>query len=424
MMLIPKKFRLLWNQFLKSYTFYGFNSKKSIVFFGIFIESVYFCIIETKNNDMIKRYLESIIEERMGHGKAIVLFGARQVGKTTMLKNLMAGRDDVLWLNGDEQDVRNLFENVSSTMLKTIIGKKSVVVIDEAQRISDIGIGIKLITDNISDVQVLATGSSSFDLSNKVNEPLTGRKIEYWMYPLSFGELVEHHGLLEEKRLLAHRLIYGSYPDVINNVGDERMILTELANSYLYKDILMFDKIKKSDKLVKLLQALALQMGSEVSYNELAQTCGLDPKTVESYVTLLEQSYIIFRLGSFSRNLRNELKFARKIYFWDCGIRNAVIGNYQMLESRLDTGALFENYMVAERLKRLRYEKSYAKSYFWRSKLKQEIDYIEEMDGQLAAVEFKWNPNRKAAMPLSFSRSYPDVDFKVVTRDNFETYLL
>lgn len=373
---------------------------------------------------MINRYLESIIEGRMGQGKAIVLFGARQVGKTTMLKNLLARRDDVLWLNGDEQDVRNLFENVSSTMLKTIIGKKSVVVIDEAQRISDIGIGIKLITDNIPDVQVLATGSSSFDLSNKINEPLTGRKMEYWMYPLSFGELVEHHGLLEEKRLLAHRLIYGSYPDVINNVGDERMILTELANSYLYKDILMFDKIKKSDKLVKLLQALAFQMGSEVSYNELAQTCGLDPKTVESYVTLLEQSYIIFRLGSFSRNLRNELKFARKIYFWDCGIRNAVIGNYQMLESRLDTGALFENYMVAERLKKLRYEKSYAKSYFWRSKLKQEIDYIEEMDGQLAAVEFKWNPNRKAAMPLSFSRYYPDVDFKVVTRDNFETFLL
>ena len=373
---------------------------------------------------MINRYLESIIAGRMGQGKAIVLFGARQVGKTTMLKNLLARRDDVLWLNGDEQDVRNLFENVSSTMLKTIIGKKSVVVIDEAQRIPDIGIGIKLITDNIPDVQVLATGSSSFDLSNKINEPLTGRKIEYWMYPLSFGELVEHHGLLEEKRLLAHRLIYGSYPDVINNVGDERMILTELANSYLYKDILMFDKIKKSDKLVKLLQALAFQMGSEVSYNELAQTCGLDPKTVESYVTLLEQSYIIFRLGSFSRNLRNELKFARKIYFWDCGIRNAVIGNYQMLESRLDTGALFENCMVAERLKKLRYEKSYAKSYFWRSKLKQEIDYIEEMDGQLAAVEFKWNPNRKAVMPLSFSRSYPDVDFKVVTRDNFETFLL
>lgn len=373
---------------------------------------------------MIKRILETTIRERLWQGKAIILFGARQVGKTTMLKKMLQGRDDVLWLNGDEQDVRNLFENASSTLLNTIIGKKKIVVIDEAQRITNIGLGIKLITDNIPDVQVVATGSSSFDLSNKINEPLTGRKMEYWMYPLSFGELVEHNGLLNEKRLLPHRLIYGSYPDVINNVGDERTVLSELANSYLYKDILMFDKIKKSDKLVKLLQALAFQMGSEVSYNELSQTCGLDPKTVENYVSLLEQSYIVFRLGSFSRNLRNELKFARKIYFWDCGIRNAVIGNYQMIENRMDTGALFENYIVAERLKKLHYEKSYAKSYFWRSKTKQEIDYIEDIDGQLSAVEFKWNPKRKAALPLSFSRSYPDVDFKVVTRENYESFLL
>mgnify|MGYP004668684909 FL=1 len=373
---------------------------------------------------MIKRILETTIQERLWHGKAIILFGARQVGKTTMLKKMLQGRDDVLWLNGDEQDVRNLFENASSTLLNKIIGKKKIVVIDEAQRITNIGLGIKLITDNISGVQVVATGSSSFDLSNKINEPLTGRKLEYWMYPLSFGELVEHNGLLDEKRLLPHRLIYGSYPDVINNAGDERMVLSELANSDLYKDILMFDKIKKSDKLLKLLQALAFQMGSEVSYNELAQTCGLDPKTIENYVSLLEQSYIVFRLGSFSRNLRNELKFARKIYFWDCGIRNAVIGNYQMIENRMDTGALFENYMVAERLKKLHYEKSYAKSYFWRSKTKQEIDYIEDIDGQLSAVEFKWNPKRKAALPLSFSRSYPDVDFKVVTRENYESFLL
>ncbi len=373
---------------------------------------------------MIKRTLEAAIQQRLWKGKAILLFGARQVGKTTMLKNLLQGRDDVLWLNGDEQDVRSLFNNTSSTMLSAIIGKKKVIVIDEAQRIADIGLGLKLITDNIPNVQVIATGSSSFDLSNKINEPLTGRKIDYWMYPLSFGELVEHNGLLEEKRLLPHRLIYGSYPDVINQVGDERLVLSELTDSYLYKDILTFDKIKKSDKLVKLVQALAFQMGSEVSYNELSQLCGLDPKTVESYVTLLEQSYIIFRLGSFSRNLRNELKFARKIYFWDCGIRNAVIGNYQMLENRMDTGALFENYMVSERLKKLRYEKSYAKSYFWRSKTKQEIDYIEDIDGQLSAVEFKWNPKRTATMPLSFSRSYENVDFKVVTRDNYESFLL
>ncbi len=373
---------------------------------------------------MIKRILEGTLQQRLWHGKAIILFGARQVGKTTILKDLFQGRDDVLWLNGDEQDVRRMFENASSTMLGTIIGKKKIVVIDEAQRIANIGLCIKLITDNIADVQVVATGSSAFDLSSKIKEPLTGRKLEYWMFPISFGELVEHHGLLEEKRLLSHRLVYGSYPDVVNNVGDERTVLTELADSYLYKDILMFDRIKKSDRLVKLLQALAFQIGSEVSYNELAQTCGLDPKTVESYVTLLEQSYIVFRLGSFSRNLRNELKFSRKIYFWDCGIRNAVIGNYQMVESRMDTGALFENYIVSERLKKLRYDKSYAKSYFWRSKTKQEIDYIEDIDGQLSAVEMKWNPNRKAALPLSFSRSYGDVDFKVVTRENYESFLL
>ena len=341
-----------------------------------------------------------------------------------MLKNLLLGRDDVLWLNGDEQDVRNLFESVSSTMLNAVVGKKKIVVIDEAQRIANIGLCLKLITDNIAGVQVIATGSSSFDLSNRISEPLTGRKLEYWMFPLSFGELADHVGLLEEKRLLAHRLVYGSYPDVVNNAGDERVVLTELADSYLYKDILMFDRIKKSDKLVKLLQALAFQIGSEVSYNELAQTCGLDPKTVEGYVTLLEKSYIVFRLGSFSRNLRNELKFSRKIYFWDCGIRNAVIGNYQMAESRMDTGALFENYIVAERLKKLRYGKSYAKSYFWRSKTKQEIDYVEDVDGQLYAVEIKWNPNRKAVLPPSFAKAYGDVDFKVVTRENYENFLL
>lgn len=372
---------------------------------------------------MIERLLQKAIEQRLGQGKAIIVFGARQVGKTTMLKNMLKEREDVLWMNGDEQDIRNLFENISSTRLKAIIGKNNIVVIDEAQRITDIGIGIKLITDNFPNVQVFATGSSSFDLSNKVREPLTGRKFEYYMFPLSFAELVEYNGLLEEKRLLTHRLIYGSYPDVVNNIGDERIVLNELADSYLYKDILMFDKIKKSEKLVKLLQALAYQIGSEVSYNELAQTCGIDPKTVESYVQLLEQSYIIFRLGSFSRNLRNELKFARKIYFWDCGIRNAIIGNYQEPEARLDTGALFENYIISERIKKLKYEKSYAQSYFWRTSAKQEIDYIEDIDGKISAFEFKWNPKRKAKVPLSFARSYPDAEFKVVTRDNYEEIL-
>lgn len=372
---------------------------------------------------MIKRTLEEYIKQKLWQGKAIILYGARQVGKTTMLKNMLQG-SDVLWLNGDEPDVRTLLGKASSTMLKNIIGKKKIVVIDEAQRIIDIGLCIKLITDNMQDVQIIASGSSSFDLSNKVNEPLTGRKYEYLMHPLSFGELVKYNGFLEEKRLLSIRLTYGCYPDVVTNVGEEKSVLKELADSYLYKDILTFDKIKKSEKLEKLLQALAFQMGSEVSYNELAQICGLDPKTVESYVLLLEQSYIVFRLGSFSRNLRNELKYSRKIYFWDCGIRNAIINNFQMAESRPDIGALFENYVIAERMKIQHYDKTYAKCYFWRTTAKQEIDYIEEANGKLSAYEFKWNPKKKVSVPLSFSNAYPDVEFKVITRDNVDDFLL
>lgn len=373
---------------------------------------------------MIDRILTKSIMERMWRGKAIIVFGARQVGKTTMVKEMLHGRDDVLWLNGDEPDVRNLFDGATSTLLKSIIGNKKIVVIDEAQRISDIGIYIKLIADNIPDIQVIATGSSSFDLSNKINEPLTGRKFEYCMYPLSFAEMVANTGLIEEKRMLQQRLVYGYYPDVVCNAGDERAILNELSNSYLYKDILLLDKIKKSEKLIKLLQALAFQVGSEVSFNELSQICGLDPKTIDTYVSLLEQSYIVFRLGSFSRNLKNELKFSRKIYFWDCGIRNAIISNYKSIDSRTDAGALFENFVISERMKKIQYEKTYAKGYFWRTTAKSEIDYVEETDGKLSAFEFKWNPKRKASIPLAFSRAYPDTDFNVVTRDNCESFLL
>lgn len=235
--------------------------------------------------------------------------------------------------------------------MKYIFGNNKTVIIDEAQRIEDIGIRLKLITDQLPDIQLIATGSSSFDLANKINEPLTGRKWEYKMYPLSFEEMVNHHGLMDEKRLLPHRLVYGYYPDVVNHPGSEVEILKQLSDSYLYKDILDWEHIKKANKIVKLLQALAFQVGSEVSYNELGQLCDLDPKTVERYVILLEQSYIIFRLGSFSRNLRNELKSSRKIYFYDNGIRNAVIANFALAETRPDIGALFENFIVSERIK-------------------------------------------------------------------------
>lgn len=373
---------------------------------------------------MITRTLEETIREKLWKDKAILIMGARQVGKTTLLKQLFEGNNDVLWLNGDEQDTRTLFENISSIRLKYIFGKKKIIIIDEAQRIEDIGLRLKLITDQIQEVQLIATGSSSFDLANKVNEPLTGRKWEYKMYPLSFGEMVNHHGLIDEKRLLPHRLIYGYYPDVVNHPGAETDILKQLSESYLYKDILDWEHIKKADKLVKLLQALAFQVGSEVSYNELGQLCDLDPKTVERYVILLEQSYIVFRLGSFSRNLRNELKSSRKIYFYDNGIRNAVIANFSLAETRSDIGALFENFLISERIKYLQYNHLWNNTWFWRTTAMQEIDFIEEANGQISAYEFKWNPKRSAKFPQSFANNYPGSTFTIINRDNIEEFLL
>lgn len=374
---------------------------------------------------MIKRSIENIIKSQLHDGRAIIVMGARQVGKTTLLSQLFAGNgNDVLWMSGDEPDVRGAFEDITSTRLRAIIGNHSVVVIDEAQRIEDIGIKLKLITDQMPEVQLLATGSSSFDLANKINEPLTGRKWEYTLFPLSFTELVNDTSLLEEKRMVPHRMVYGSYPDVVTHPGREVSILRELTQSYLYKDILEFERIHKPEKLTKLLQALSYQVGAEVSYNELSQLCGLDAKTVANYISILEQAYIIFRLGSYSRNLRNELKNSRKIYFYDNGIRNALIGNFSQVENRTDAGALFENYAIAERMKRKEYMMDYASSWFWRNANKQEIDYIEEKDGKLQAYELKWNPKRKASVPLSFRNGYPDADFTVIHRDNIEDLLL
>lgn len=373
---------------------------------------------------MITRILEGIIRNKLWKGKAVLIMGARQVGKTTLLKQLFPEQSDVLWLNGDEQDIRNLFENISAARLKLIFGNKKIIIIDEAQRIVDVGLKLKLITDQIQDVQLIATGSSSFELANLVNEPLTGRKWEYKMFPVSFEEMVMDHGLLEEKRLIPHRMVFGYYPDIVCNPGEEEDRLSQLSDSYLYKDILSLEKIKKSDKIVKLLQAIAFQVGSEVSYNELGQISGLDPKTVEKYVIMLEQAYIIFRLGSFSRNLRNELKSSRKIYFYDNGIRNAIIGNYSQVENRTDAGALFENFIISERMKILQYHQLHNQHWFWRTAAKQEIDYIEEANGEISAFEFKWNPNRKASAPSSFKTAYPNASFKVINRDNIEDFIL
>jgi hypothetical protein len=297
------------------------------------------------------------------------------------------------------------------------------IIIDEAQRIPEIGLKMKLITDQLLNVQLIATGSSAFELSNKLNEPLTGRKWEFKMYPISFQEMVNHHGLLNEIRLLPHRLVYGFYPDVVNHPGNEKEILKQLSDSYLYKDLLMIDQIKKPSALVKLLQALALQIGSQVSYHELGQICGLDGKTIEKYMMLLEQSYIIFRLTSFSRNQRNELKKSRKVYFFDNGIRNSLIANFEQIENRTDIGALWENYLVSERVKYLAYQQKWVNNWYWRTTEQQEIDYVEEENGQLSAYEFKWNPKAKGSIPNSFKKTYPTATINIIHRENFEQFL-
>lgn len=374
---------------------------------------------------MITRQLENNISPLLEGNKAIIIVGARQVGKSTLLRQMLGERQDIIWMNGDELDIQEMFSNMSSTRIRAILGNKRILVVDEAQRIPDIGLRLKLITDQIPGVQVIATGSSSFELASKVNEPLTGRKREFRMFPLTFNEMVQHTQFLDEVRMIPHRMIYGYYPEVVNNPGDERATLKELSDSYLYKDILSLDSINKPDMLVRLLKALALQIGSQVSYNEVGTLIGLDPKTVERYIDILEKSYIVFRLGTFSRNLRNELKATRKIYFWDLGIRNAVIGNLSQVENRNDVGELWENFVIAERMKQNAYNSSFAQSYFWRTRLQHEIDYLEEVDGQLRAFEFKWNARKSnVKCPESFHKAYPNASFHVITPENIEEFLL
>ena len=279
-----------------------------------------------------------------------------------------------------------------------------------------------MIADLKLPVQVLVTGSASFVLADEINEPATGRLIEHHMYPLSFGELVRHTSQMEEHRLLEQRMLYGTYPEVVTNPSDARSILTNLSNNYLYRDLLEYKGVKKPDVLQKLVRALALQIGSEVSYNELSRLIGIDKETVESYIDLLEKCYVVFRLSAYSRNLRTEIKRGRKIYFYDNGIRNALISNFAPLELRNDAGALWENMMVSERVKRNAYCKSYAQIFFWRTLQQQEIDLVEEKDGRLTAFEFKWG-NKKARMPRVFAETYPDAEFQIISPENYMEFV-
>ncbi len=372
---------------------------------------------------MIERVLHKSIKERLFKGKALLLFGARQTGKSTLAEEILE-KQEKPWMvmNGDDADVREILSSTSAARLKALIGKNEILLIDEAQRIENIGLTIKLITDQVKNVQVIATGSSSFELSGKVNEPLTGRKYEFMLFPLSFHEMVQHHGLLQEKRQLEQRMIFGYYPEIVMHPGEEKERLQLLADSYLYKDLLMLEQIKKPALLEKLLKALALQIGSEVRFNEVAQTIGSDPKTVEKYIDLLQKAFVLFQVPAFSRNVRNEIKKGRKIYFYDCGVRNAILNNFNPLSNRTDNGALWENFVIAERMKYLKYNAADTKFYFWRTTQQQEIDLIEETGNEIAAYEIKWK-NTKLRLPLTFTTNYPDVKSAVIAQENIEEFI-
>lgn len=373
---------------------------------------------------MIKRYLEDIIRRNLYKGKALIILGARQTGKTTLInKFYKENREDAIFLNCDEPHVRNALSDATTVRLRSLLGIRKVVFIDEAQRVENIGLTLKLITDNLKEKQLIVTGSSSLDIANVVNEPLTGRKFEYFLYPVSFGEWSEYQTILEAHASLERILRFGMYPDVLMNPGEEVQILQNLAGSYLYKDILAFKDIRKPALLEKLLQALALQLGNEVSYSELANHLQVDKQTVERYIHLLEKAFIIFRLNPFSRNLRKEIGKMRKIYFWDLGIRNALISNFNPVDLRQDRGALWENFLVTERLKCNHYQQHYANYFFWRTYQQQEIDFIEEYGGKLHAYEFKWKADRKAKFPKAFLDAYPGSETTIITPDNYWEFL-
>ena len=376
---------------------------------------------------MINRANNLQFKQWMFRGKVLILIGSRQVGKTTLISEISKNfaQEDVLFTNCDESDVRAVLENSSSTALKAFIGSKKLFIIDEAQRVKGIGLTLKLIADTLKEVQVIATGSSAFDLRNELEEPLTGRKIVIELFPISTQEMVNHTSYLEEKRMLEQRMIFGMYPEIINNPTDAKKLLKELSDSYLFKDILSYKDIRQPDALRKLLTALSLQVGSEVSYNEIGNLIGLDKETVERYIDLLEKSFVVFRLTSLSRNGRNELKKSRKIYFYDNGVRNAVINNFNPLSLRADVGDLWENFMISERKKTLHYNQIFANTYFWRTHTQQEIDYIEEREGKLFTYEFKWSEKKKAKLPKIFAELYPENEFEFINSKNYmENFVL
>ncbi|GHV75702.1 ATPase [Spirochaetia bacterium] len=356
--------------------------------------------------------------------RVLVLYGPRRVGKTTLVDRYLdslGANTHILRASGDNLSELTLLSSQESKMLLDWVSGYDTIFIDEAQRIPNIGLSLKILIDARPELTIIATGSASFDLAGKLGEPLTGRQVPVTLYPLSVGELRNTMNDFEIRRNLEDFLIFGMYPEIrtASSNNQKRTILNELVNAYLLKDVLELERIKKPKTLINLLSLIALQTGSEVSLNELSNKLGVDMKTVARYLDLLEQCFVLYNLRGFSRNLRNEVIKKSKYYFYDTGVRNAVIQNYNPLALRNDSGVLWENFMVIERLKIRSYSGLYARDYFWRTWEQQEIDLLEDYDGRLHAYEFKWSPKKAVKIPAVFKGAYPDSDYAAVTPENF-----
>lgn len=372
--------------------------------------------------DVMNRMAANQIKDWVMKGKAIILTGARQVGKTTLLQEIFKDQSNILWLNADETSVRTRLKELNIENLKGVVGKYEMLVIDEIQRVENAGLLLKLLVDNFKQLKIVATGSSALDIAERIFEPLTGRHFLFHLYPFSLSELYENKSPFEIEQQLPFHLIYGNYPDVCNNRLDAEKILRNLSNQYLYKDVLVWKDIRKPELLDKLLKLLAFQICSEVSIHELANQLQVKSETVESYIDLLEKSFVIFRLKSYSTNARKEVTKMSKIYFWDNGIRNAIIEKFDDLSLRNDHGLLWENFMISERLKVNDWKENIIVSYFWRNYNQSKVDYVEVERGKERAYEFKWNSKKQQKVSRAFTNLYPEAETHVITPRNFTEF--
>lgn len=375
----------------------------------------------------IKRTLLLQIEQALTPGKVLILYGPRQVGKTTLVNELMARTNRrVRFVNADELAYRDVLGSQDRRILGEVLGEAELLVIDEAQRVPNIGLNLKILVDSFPNAAFLATGSASFELANKVSEPLTGRTLTFNLFPISYAELSTTYGSFEARRQLERWLVWGSYPAIVTSepAGLRERLLSELAGSYLYRDMLALEGVRRADKIVDLLRLLAFQIGHEVSLAELGASLALNRATVERYLDLLEKSFVIFKMGGFSRNLRKEISKNARYYFYDNGIRNSLIQNFNPLHLRNDLGQLWENFLVVERRKTNQAANRAANSYFWRTYDQKEIDLVEERGGQLFGYELKWQGEMRKTTREEFTATYPGASLSCVTRENFEPFLL